>query len=37
MQFCNESEFDKILQNILIYYEEEFNRTNLLYYVYKQC
>lgn len=29
-QFCNESDFDKILQNILTYYEEEFSKTDFI-------
>lgn len=29
-QFCNESDFDKILQNTLTYYEEEFSKTDFI-------
>ena len=29
-QFCNESSFDKILQNTLTYYEEEFSKTDFI-------
>lgn len=29
-QFCNESDFDKILQNVLTYYEEEFSKTDFI-------
>ncbi len=29
-QFCNESVFDKILQNFLAYYEEEFSKTDFI-------
>ncbi len=29
-QFCNERDFDKIIQNILTFYEEEFSKTDFI-------